>query len=302
MRLLEGVTICGTDTVLIVDRPAKFGAPILPPPPYPDAQERAYRVALAPLISELRERTLALIEDLDAFTVEDAARVNPKRAAALRAKIAAMREAVLARWTEERIVRQIPLAEFTASVDQLHQRATLAQLSKAIELSPLEVPPDAVAQVKAADGSFSEARRERWASANARLIKNLAEEHVDRVADLAADAVRHGSRASVLAANLRASTGITARRAKLVARDQIATLQGQVAQARQTRLGIERYRWRTAGDARVRTSHAAREGKIFSWEAPPADGHPGVPINCRCHPEPVLDDVLLALSRGEKTS
>ena len=105
----------------------------------------------------------------------------------------------------------------------------------------------------------------------------------------------HGSRAEVVADRLREGTRITARKATMIARDQIASLQGQVAAARQTRLGVERYRWRTVGDARVRTAHQLREGQIFAWDKPPPDGHPGAPINCRCYAEPVLEDVLNAL-------
>ena len=72
-----------------------------------------------------------------------------------------------------------------------------------------------------------------------------------------------------------------------------------MTQARQMKLGIERYRWRTAGDTRVRTEHAMREGQIFSWDRPPPDGHPGQPINCRCYAEPVIEDVLKGLTRPE---
>ena len=101
---------------------------------------------------------------------------------------------------------------------------------------------------------------------------------------------------------VRRATGISARKAKGIARDQIATLQGQVTQARQTRLGVKRYRWRTVGDARVRTTHRQREGEIFSWDRPPPDGHPGAPINCRCWAEPVMDDVLSDIARGAETT
>jgi SPP1 gp7 family putative phage head morphogenesis protein len=277
--------------------PPRRGGPRLPAPPHPDTYERQYRAALAPMLGDLGDRTRALIAALGDFTVEDAARVDPKRAAALRARIEAMRAAVLGRWTEAQIIRAVPLGPITQGVDTLHRRATMAQLRQAIELSPRTIPEDAVALIKASDGAFSEAKAERWARANAALIKGLAEDHVDRVARIAEAAVRHGSRAEVIAGELREATGIAGRRGRMIARDQIASLQGQVAQARQTRLGVERYRWRTVGDTRVRTEHAAREGRIFAWDAPPPDGHPGAPINCRCYPEPVLDDILAGLAR-----
>lgn len=50
------------------------------------------------------------------------------------------------------------------------------------------------------------------------------------------------------------------------------------------------YTWRTAGDHKVRTAHAARNGQIFSWDNPPEHGHPGAEPNCRCWPEPYYGD------------
>ena len=300
MLQLDGVVICGCTAPVILDRasPAR-GGPRLPTPSWPTTHERQYRVALAPIVADLRERTADFAAALGDFAVEDAARMTRARAVALREKLAAMREAVLERWTREQIVRQIPVADIVEGVDAMQRRATFAQLTKAIELSPLDVPADAVALIKAADGEFSAAARDRWTRANAGLIRSMARDHLDSVAEAVDDTVRHGRRASLLAETLRERTGISARKAKLIARDQIASLQGQVTQARQTKLGIERYRWRTAGDTRVRTEHAMREGQIFSWDRPPPDGHPGQPINCRCYAEPVIEDVLKGLTRPE---
>ena len=283
--------------------------PRLPVLPYPDTYERQLARNIRPLVDMLREETAALAENLGRYSeVEDGARADgPRRmskakAAALRAAVEAMADRVAARWTEAAIVRTVKAEALVTGVDNMNQRATLAQLAKAIELSPLEFPPEAVAFVRAADGSFSEAKADRWARENVKLISKMADDHLDRVAKITREAVRAGSRAEVVAGALREATGISARKAKGIARDQIATLQGQVTQARQTRIGVKRYRWRTVGDARVRTTHRQREGEIFSWDRPPPDGHPGAPINCRCYAEPVLDDVLADISRGAKTT
>ncbi len=48
------------------------------------------------------------------------------------------------------------------------------------------------------------------------------------------------------------------------------------------------YIWRTRGDGRVRASHAANNGRIFSWDNPPPMGHPGEDYNCRCTAEPYV--------------
>ena len=60
------------------------------------------------------------------------------------------------------------------------------------------------------------------------------------------------------------------------------------------------YTWRTAGDDKVRSAHAALDSRVFSWSNPPEHGHPGTEPNCRCWPEPyygdpAVPDALLAM-------
>lgn len=50
------------------------------------------------------------------------------------------------------------------------------------------------------------------------------------------------------------------------------------------------YIWRTRRDGKVRSSHAEREGQIFSWDDPPEGGHPGEDYGCRCTAEPYLPE------------
>jgi hypothetical protein len=46
------------------------------------------------------------------------------------------------------------------------------------------------------------------------------------------------------------------------------------------------YVWATVGDDKVRASHAANDGMIFSWDDPPSTGHPSEETGCRCSAEP----------------
>jgi hypothetical protein len=50
------------------------------------------------------------------------------------------------------------------------------------------------------------------------------------------------------------------------------------------------YIWRTRNDGKVRSSHADREGRVFSWDGPPVGGHPGEDYNCRCTAEPYYSE------------
>jgi hypothetical protein len=51
---------------------------------------------------------------------------------------------------------------------------------------------------------------------------------------------------------------------------------------------ITHYIWRTQGDGKARSAHAANSGKIFAWNKPPETGHPGEDYNCRCTAEPYI--------------
>ena len=77
-------------------------------------------------------------------------------------------------------------------------------------------------------------------------------------------------------------------RSKLIARDQTSKINGDLNQARQTKLGIEEYIWRTSGDERVREDHRENNGKVFRWDDPPPTGHPGEDIQCRCVAQAII--------------
>lgn len=46
------------------------------------------------------------------------------------------------------------------------------------------------------------------------------------------------------------------------------------------------YIWRTRKDRKVRPTHAANDGIVFTWDYPPPTGHPGEDYGCRCTAEP----------------
>ena len=91
-------------------------------------------------------------------------------------------------------------------------------------------------------------------------------------------------------------------RAKLIARDQTSKVIGQLTEARQTGIGINSYLWITMDDESVvgnpagefpegnemHMNHFVRNGVEFFWNNPPADGHPGQAINCRCVAQAVI--------------
>lgn len=97
---------------------------------------------------------------------------------------------------------------------------------------------------------------------------------------------------------------VAGNRAKLIARDQTGKIISQLNETRQTQIGVTSYIWQTSEDERVvgapgglypegnevHMDHFSRNGKEFLWSQPPPDGHPGIPINCRCIAVPVIPE------------
>lgn len=132
---------------------------------------------------------------------------------------------------------------------------------------------------------------------NVRLITSIPARYFDEIETTVLRTFRSGQRAEVAARLIQDRYDVSASRAALIARDQIGKFNGELNKVRQTSLGITRYIWRTSRDERVRESHQELEGEIFDWQGPdqPPEGHPGMPIQCRCTPEPYLGDLLAAL-------
>lgn len=124
---------------------------------------------------------------------------------------------------------------------------------------------------------------------NAGLIRSIGAQYLDKVRLATGRAHASGQRISVLKEEIRHIGSVTETRARLIARDQTNKLNGALTKARQTSLGVKRYRWSTSGDERVRQDHQALDGQVFSWDKPPAVGHPGQDIQCRCVAIPIFD-------------
>ncbi len=130
---------------------------------------------------------------------------------------------------------------------------------------------------------------------NVRLIRNVANDAVDKVEGTVLRGFRRGQTNREIAKGIEKDLETTRSRARLIARDQVASLNGELTQIRQTRMGVTDYIWRTAGDERVRPSHEALDGQRFTWAEGSDEGHPGEPISCRCIAEPVLDPLFEGL-------
>lgn len=157
-----------------------------------------------------------------------------------------------------------------------------------------------------------------WVSENVRLVKNLSNKAIDDIEGTVRRGIQAGKRSKTIERELIGTGKLkpvsveqfestasvikkTKNRARLIAVDQIGKLNGKLTERRQVDLGIDKYIWRNMMDRRVRGNpsglypnstfdHWKREGEVFEWSKPPADGHPGQAIRCRCFAEPVFED------------
>lgn len=128
------------------------------------------------------------------------------------------------------------------------------------------------------------------------LIAGLTDDVAKRVETALIDGIMKGLSNVAIAKLLTDAFGWGYKRARLIARDQLASWNSELNRIRQQQLGIKEYIWSTSMDERVRgrpkdeggkypyakPSHWAREGNLFQWAAAPEGGHPGEPISCRC--------------------
>lgn len=126
---------------------------------------------------------------------------------------------------------------------------------------------------------------------NVKLIQNITAQETQRLQTTVLEGIRRGTRAEDLIAEIRDTLKVTENHARLIARDQISKLNGDLTKFRQTGAGFPAFMWVTAHDARVRESHAAHDGKIYLWSDPPDDtGAPGEDYQCRCVAIPMTQE------------
>ena len=146
-----------------------------------------------------------------------------------------------------------------------------------------------------ASAPLGEVMRERQAE-QVRLITSLPTEAAQRVGEMTREGIAEGWRASQIAAEIMKTGEVTKSRADLIARTEVGRTATLLTQARAEHVGSSSYIWRTAGDSDVRPGHKALNGKVIKWSDPPEcdpgyRAHAGAIFNCRCYPEPILDDL-----------
>ncbi len=142
-------------------------------------------------------------------------------------------------------------------------------------------------------GDFFQKQLDIWRDQNVDLIKTIPHDSLGKMRDIVYDGFTKGRTTKDIIKDIQSVYGNSKARATLIARDQIAKLNGQITQAQQTGIGLTEYVWSTSKDERVRDCHRAFEGQTFRWDDPPEIWHPkmrkGVMVGIvyegrKCHP------------------
>lgn len=135
-----------------------------------------------------------------------------------------------------------------------------------------------------------------WVEENVDLIKTIPHNALGEMRNIVLEGYRNGVPTTRLVKEIQKVYSINKRHARLIARDQIAKLNGQIAKMQQEDAGVTEYVWSTSNDQRVRESHRALNNKRFKWSEPPIVDektgrrcHPGQDYQCRCCALPVFD-------------
>lgn len=132
-------------------------------------------------------------------------------------------------------------------------------------------------------GEFYRQALQEWIDQNVSLIKSIPQDALSEMHSIVSQGFKTGATLTSIEKEIRNTYHVKRSSAKLLARDQIAKLNGQLTKQQQTDAGVNEYIWSTSGDSRVRETHKKLDGKKFRWDDPPVVTPPGKPVR-RCHP------------------
>ena len=131
-----------------------------------------------------------------------------------------------------------------------------------------------------------------------------------RIQNLVTDADRQKMPEKEIQKAVQKEMELAQRSAEMLVRNQVTSLHARLMRLYQEDAGVEKYKWRSKGDSRVRDCHKEHDGKIYRWSDPPPDWYdtksrgrvytgkyynPGEAFCCRCIAVPVFELAKLFL-------
>lgn len=272
----------GNDTGMASKKNPKMGKA----PAKPKAIEADYRKSLLRIVAGCRA---PILRALKRFEIEQAKRTDSKRHDA---NVTAVRRSLAGVKAEfDTVVKKAKPGLLAQGVGRRTTAFAVDATDKSIR-GVVKIPATETVEAVQLKGFIAD---------NVALIKSIPAQLLDQVAEEMDEAWRIGRDTATTAKRIQERFGVSENRARLIARDQVASINGRVAAQRQKDLGITKFMWSTSLDERVRgdpagrypkamPSHYAREGVVYDYSDPPDGELPGQPINCRCTAIAILPD------------
>ncbi|EGP7244992.1 phage head morphogenesis protein, partial [Listeria monocytogenes] len=134
---------------------------------------------------------------------------------------------------------------------------------------------------------------------NVSYIGSIADEFNAKTEQIILRGVKNGQSLKDMRDELVTQVGTSKNKAEFIANDQTGTIFGQMTAERHKKAGIPGFTWRDSGDAAVRPSHHARNGKVYSYDDPTAQ-IPGTDYRCRCTAGPEFDESVVKAATNER--
>lgn len=130
---------------------------------------------------------------------------------------------------------------------------------------------------------------------NVGYIKSIEVDYLSEIENVVRNGVKDGRTAKQIREQLVERVKVAESRAQFIAVDQTGSILGQMTAERHQQIGIDKFKWLTSHDERVRDSHKALNKEVFSYDDPPtANGRvvlPGEDYRCRCVAIPVFENL-----------
>lgn len=128
------------------------------------------------------------------------------------------------------------------------------------------------------------------------FVRGFTEENTAKLRKLVRESAFASGRAESLSDIIQTNFKVTKNKARFLARQETALLLSKFHEQRYKDVGINKYKWSTSHDGRVRHDHKDLDGTTQYFDLPPivnrATGkraNPGEDYNCRCVPIPIWE-------------
>lgn len=125
-------------------------------------------------------------------------------------------------------------------------------------------------------------------------IQNWAEKNIVVLREKVWQNSFQGLRAENLVKIIQKDFNVSKNKAKFLAKQETTLLTSAFSKSRFESVGVQKYRWSTSHDDKVRGEHRELNGRVFGWDEAVIDDHgtrgnPGEAFGCRCKAIPILE-------------